>query len=64
MPQATILSEHPVVIINHGMTPAKYAVVELFVRSLWEEDAQKAWVKAHFRSVASLRDFVEANRAV
>jgi sulfate transport system substrate-binding protein len=51
MPRATIFSEHPVVIIDHGMTPAKYALVELFVRSLWEEDAQKAWVKSHFRSV-------------
>ncbi len=51
MPQATIFSEHPVVIIDHGMTPAKYAVVELFVRYLWEHRAQEAWVKSHFRSV-------------
>jgi sulfate transport system substrate-binding protein len=51
MPRATIFSEHPVVIIDHGMTPAKYALVELFVRYLWEEEAQKAWVKSHFRSV-------------
>ncbi len=51
MPQATIFSEHPVVIIDHVMSPSKYALVELFVRSLWEPGAQQAWVKSHFRSV-------------
>jgi sulfate/thiosulfate transport system substrate-binding protein len=51
MPRATIYSEHPVVIIDHVMSPSKYALVELFVRSLWEPGAQQAWVKSHFRSV-------------
>jgi len=51
MPRATIFSEHPVVIIDHLMDPSKYALVELFVRSLWEPEAQQAWVKSHFRSV-------------
>ena len=50
-PQCTIMSEHPVVIIDHGMTPAKYALVELFARSLWDEPAQRAWVKSYFRSI-------------
>jgi sulfate/thiosulfate transport system substrate-binding protein len=51
VPQATIFSEHPVVIIDDHMTPAKYAVVELFVRYLWEKPAQEAWVRSKFRSV-------------
>ncbi len=51
MPPATIYSEHPVVMIDHAMSPSKYAVVELFVRSLWEPAAQQAWVKSYFRSV-------------
>ncbi|MDX2031820.1 MAG: substrate-binding domain-containing protein [Blastocatellia bacterium] len=57
-PRATVFCEHPVVIIDHGMTPGKYALVELFVRSLWEPTAQRAWVNAHFRSVTdeSLND--------
>src|SRR5215475_5201469 len=50
-PKATIFSEHPVVIIDHAMSPSKYAMVELFVRSLWDPGAQQAWVKSHFRSV-------------
>jgi sulfate transport system substrate-binding protein len=53
IPKATIFSEHPVVIIDHAMSPSKYALVELFVRSLWEPDAQQAWVKSHFRSVTN-----------
>lgn len=55
MPRATIFSEHVVVIIDHLMDPAKYAIVELFVRSLWDHGAQKAWVKSHFRSVTDER---------
>jgi sulfate transport system substrate-binding protein len=51
VPQATIFCEHPVVIIDHLMTPGKYALTELFVRSFWEPRAQQAWVNAHFRSV-------------
>jgi sulfate transport system substrate-binding protein len=51
IPPCTIFSEHPVVIIDHNMSPAKYAIVELFVRSLWERPAQEAWVKSRFRSV-------------
>lgn len=50
-PVATIFSEHPVVIIDHGMSPQRYALVELFARYLWSETAQKAWVKSYFRSV-------------
>lgn len=50
-PQSTIFSEHPVVIIDHGMTPSKRALVELFINYLWSEQAQRAWVKYNFRSV-------------
>jgi ABC-type sulfate transport system substrate-binding protein len=50
-PRSTIFCEHPVVIIDHQMSPEKYAIVELFVRSLWEPKSQQAWVNAHFRSV-------------
>jgi len=51
MPQATVMCEHPVVIIDHLMSPYRYALVELFVRSLWELPAQQAWTRARFRSV-------------
>lgn len=51
MPPATVMCEHPVVIIDHLMSPYRYALVELFVRSLWERPAQQAWTRAKFRSV-------------
>ncbi|MFN0109652.1 MAG: hypothetical protein ACKVZH_12425, partial [Blastocatellia bacterium] len=51
MPRATVLCEHPVVIIDHLMPASRYALVELFVRSLWESPAQQAWTHARFRSV-------------
>jgi sulfate transport system substrate-binding protein len=54
-PSSTIFSEHPVVIIDHGMSPAKYALVELFARYLWSEPAQRVWVKHYFRSVTDER---------
>jgi sulfate transport system substrate-binding protein len=51
VPPCTIFSEHPVVIVDHYMSAAKYAIVELFIRYLWERPAQEAWVKSRFRSV-------------
>lgn len=51
MPKATVMCEHPVVIIDHLMSPCRYALVELFVRTLWERPAQEAWTRARFRSV-------------
>lgn len=50
-PQATVMCEHPVVVIDHRLSPQKYALVELFVRSFWERPAQEAWTRARFRSV-------------
>lgn len=59
VPQSTIFCEHPVMIVDHGLPPAKYALVELFARYMWSEEAQRAWVKANFRSI----NFEEINRA-
>ena len=50
-PSVTVMCEHPVVLLDHGLSPAKYALVEVFIRSLWDETAQRAWVKNHFRSI-------------
>ncbi|MGH9800137.1 MAG: substrate-binding domain-containing protein, partial [Blastocatellia bacterium] len=51
LPTATVMCEHPVVIIDHLMSPYRYALIELFVRTLWERPAQQAWTRARFRSV-------------
>lgn len=60
-PPSTVLCEHPAVIVDHLLTPEKYALVELFVRTLWDRPAQEAWTRAGFRSLMEElnRDFVK-----
>jgi len=53
IPRATIFSEHPVAIVDRNVTPAERPVVEAFRNFLWSEDAQRAFVKNHFRSVTN-----------
>jgi sulfate transport system substrate-binding protein len=53
VPQATILSEHPAVIVDRNVSAAKRPVVEAFIQYLSTEEAQRAFVKYHFRSVSN-----------
>jgi sulfate/thiosulfate-binding protein len=53
IPKATIFSEHPAVIVDKNVTDAKRPIVEAFVRYLWTDEAQQAFVKYHFRSVTN-----------
>jgi sulfate/thiosulfate-binding protein len=51
VPKATIFSEHPAVIVDRNVTAEERPVVEAFRNFLWTEEAQRAFVKYHFRSV-------------
>lgn len=53
VPRSTIFSEHPIVIIDRNVTANTRPVVEAFIKYLWSDDAQKAFVKYHFRSVTN-----------
>lgn len=53
VPKSTIFSEHPAVIIDRNITEAERPVVTAFLNYLWTDDAQKAFVKHHFRSVTN-----------
>ena len=53
VPKATIFSEHPAVIIDRNVTAAERPVVQAFLNFLWTEEAQKAFVKYHFRSITN-----------
>jgi len=53
VPEATIFSEHPAVVVDRNVTAAERPVVDAFMQFLWSEEAQRAFVKAHFRSVTS-----------
>jgi sulfate transport system substrate-binding protein len=50
VPKSTIFSEHPVAIVDRNVTPDERPAVEAFRNFLWTEQAQKEFVKSHFRS--------------
>jgi sulfate/thiosulfate transport system substrate-binding protein len=60
VPKSTIFSEHPAVIIDRNINDVKRPSVEAFLRYLWTDEAQKAFVKYHFRSVTN-ESFNDAN---
>ena len=53
VPKATIFSEHPAVMIDRNVDAAKRPVVQALLNYLWTEEAQRAFVKYHFRSVTN-----------
>ncbi|HEX4950253.1 MAG TPA: substrate-binding domain-containing protein [Blastocatellia bacterium] len=52
MPRATIMTDHTIVITDRRMPQAKRELVETFVKFLWSEEAQRAFVKHHFRAIS------------
>jgi len=50
VPEATILSEHPAVVIDRNVSAADRPVIDGFMKYLWSEEAQRAFVKYHFRA--------------
>jgi sulfate/thiosulfate transport system substrate-binding protein len=50
VPEATIFSEHPAVVIDRNVSAADRPVIDAFINYLFTEDAQRAFVKFHFRS--------------
>lgn len=53
IPESTIFSEHPAVIIDRNVSAEKRPVVDAFIQFLWTEEAQRAFVQYHFRSVTN-----------
>jgi sulfate/thiosulfate-binding protein len=52
VPKATIFSEHPVVVVDRNVSTAKRPAVDAFIQYLSSEEAQRAFVKYHFRSIS------------
>lgn len=53
VPQSTIFSEHPAVVVDRNVSAAHRPVVDAFMQYLWSDEAQKAFVKYHFRSITN-----------
>lgn len=51
IPESTIFSEHPAVVIDRNVSADKRPVVDAFMQFLWSEEAQRAFVQYHFRSI-------------
>src|SRR5262249_184787 len=51
VPEATIFSQHPAVIVDRNVAPAKRPIIEAFANYLWSDEAQRAFVQYHFRAV-------------
>lgn len=50
IPESTIFSEHPAVVIDRNVSPADRPLVDSFIQYLWSDEAQRAFVQYHFRS--------------
>jgi sulfate/thiosulfate-binding protein len=53
VPEATIFSEHPAVVIDKTVPANKRPVVDAFLQYLLSDEAQQAFVKFHFYSVTN-----------
>jgi sulfate/thiosulfate transport system substrate-binding protein len=53
VPRATILSEHPAVLIDKNVTEDERPLLDALMQYLWSDEAQQAFVKYHFRSVTN-----------
>jgi sulfate transport system substrate-binding protein len=53
VPEATIFSEHPAVVIDRNITSDERPAINAFIQYLWSEEAQRAFVKYNFRSVTN-----------
>jgi sulfate/thiosulfate-binding protein len=53
IPEATIFSEHPAVVVDRNVSAADKPVVDAFMQYLWSEEVQRAFVRFHFRSSTS-----------
>src|SRR5882672_5819459 len=52
-PQATIFSEHPVVVVDRNVSAEKRPIVDAFMQYLWSDEVQQAFVKFHFYAVTN-----------
>jgi sulfate transport system substrate-binding protein len=53
VPEATILSEHPAVVVDRNVSANDRPVIDAFMQYLWSEEAQRVFVKFYFRSATS-----------
>jgi sulfate transport system substrate-binding protein len=53
VPKSTIFSEHPAVVVDRNVSAANRPAVNAFMQYLWTDEAQRAFVQYHFRSITN-----------
>jgi sulfate transport system substrate-binding protein len=53
VPRSTIFSEHPAVVVDRNVSAANRPAVNAFMQYLWTDEAQRAFVQYHFRSITN-----------
>ena len=53
IPETTIFSEHPAVVIDRNVSAVDRPVIDAFMQYLWSDEAQRAFVKSNFRSATN-----------
>jgi len=53
IPEATIFSEHPAVVVDRNVSSSQRPLIDAFVQYLWSDEAQRAFVKFNFRSTTN-----------
>ncbi len=53
VPRATIFSEHPAVVIDRNVSAGNRPAVDAFIQYLSSEEAQRTFVKYHFRAASN-----------
>jgi len=53
VPRSTIFSEHPAVAIDRNVTAEERPLLDALLQYFWSDDAQRAFVKHHFRAVTN-----------
>jgi sulfate/thiosulfate-binding protein len=53
VPESTIYSEHPAVVIERNVKEDQRPLVTAFIQYLWSDEAQRAFVKNHFRAASN-----------
>jgi sulfate/thiosulfate-binding protein len=51
VPEATIFSEHPAVVVDRNVTPEERPLIDAFINYLWSVESQRAFVQYNFRAV-------------
>lgn len=53
VPESTIFSEHPAVIIDRNVTGQERPLIDAFIAYLWSDEAQRDFVKYNFRAASN-----------